>query len=103
MDSSDDDDYVKGVVTTKIPDIPVRKSLRPCCAFGADIRAEIARILDGGQATLFLVESLNRKPLSLRTKLAVQQVGFTMLVLLMGLAFWNDLARLWSRWLPPGP
>ena len=60
-------------------------------------------ILDGGQATLFLVESLNRKPLSLRTKLAVQQVGFTMLVLLMGLAFWNDLARLWSRWLPPGP
>lgn len=60
-------------------------------------------ILDGGQAVLAIVESLNRKPLSLRTKLAFQQVGFTVLVLIMGLAFWNDLTRLWSRWLPLGP
>ncbi|MEE2678334.1 MAG: RIP metalloprotease RseP [Myxococcota bacterium] len=63
-------------------------------------------VLDGGQATLFLVEALNRKPLSLRTKLAVQQVGLTVVLLLMGLAFWNDLERLWMRasdWLPPGP
>ncbi|MBW2362824.1 MAG: DUF4056 domain-containing protein, partial [Deltaproteobacteria bacterium] len=43
-DSSDDDLYIKGVVTTKIPDIPVRKSLRPCCAFGKDIRAAIAGV-----------------------------------------------------------
>ena len=54
-------------------------------------------ILDGGQAVLFLVESLKRTPLSLRAKLAFQQVGLTMLILLMGLAFWNDLSRLWSR------
>jgi regulator of sigma E protease len=63
-------------------------------------------ILDGGQATLFLVESIKRSPLSLRTKVAAQQMGLTVLVLLMGLAFWNDLSRLWSRmidWLPPGP
>jgi regulator of sigma E protease len=62
-------------------------------------------VLDGGQATLFLVEGIKRSPLSLRTKLAVQQVGITVLILLMGLAFWNDLSRLWSQvvdWLPGG-
>jgi regulator of sigma E protease len=62
-------------------------------------------VLDGGQATLFLVEGIKRSPLSLRTKLAVQQIGITVLVLLMGLAFWNDLSRLWSKvvdWLPGG-
>jgi regulator of sigma E protease len=62
-------------------------------------------ILDGGQAALFLVEGIKRSPLSLRTKLAFQQIGVTMLVVLMGLAFWNDLSRLWAKvvdWLPGG-
>jgi len=62
-------------------------------------------VLDGGQAMLFLVEGIKRSPLSLRTKLAVQQIGITMLILLMGLAFWNDLSRLWSQvidWRPGG-
>jgi regulator of sigma E protease len=62
-------------------------------------------ILDGGQALLFLVEGVKRGPLSLRTRELVQQVGLTMLVLLMGLAFWNDIARNWSRvvdWLRTG-
>ena len=62
-------------------------------------------VLDGGQAMLFLVEGIKRSPLSLRTRLAVQQLGLTMLVLLMGLAFWNDFSRLWSQvseWLPSG-
>jgi regulator of sigma E protease len=54
---------------------------------------------------LFLVEGIKRSPLSLRTRLAVQQFGLTVLVLLMGLAFWNDISRLWSQvaeWLPSG-
>ena len=54
-------------------------------------------ILDGGQAVIFALEGLMRAPLSLRTREIAQQVGFTMLVLLMGLAFWNDLTRQWSR------
>ena len=54
-------------------------------------------ILDGGQAVIFTVEAIRRAPLSLRTREIFQQVGFTMLVLLMGLAFWNDLARHWSE------
>jgi regulator of sigma E protease len=54
-------------------------------------------ILDGGQALLFAIEGLKRGPLSLRTREIVQQIGFTMLMLIMGLAFWNDLSRQWSR------
>ncbi len=62
-------------------------------------------ILDGGQALLFLVESVKRSPLSLRTRLAVQQIGLTVLALLMGMAFWNDISRHWSKvvdWLRSG-
>jgi len=36
---------------------------------------------------------VKRSPVSLRTREIVQQVGVTVLVLLMGLAFWNDLSR----------
>jgi regulator of sigma E protease len=63
-------------------------------------------ILDGGQALLFTIEALRRGPLSLRTREIVQQVGFTVLILIMGLAFWNDLSRQWLRlldWLQNGP
>jgi len=54
-------------------------------------------ILDGGQALLFAIESVRRGPLSLRTREIVQQLGFTVLILIMGLAFWNDLSRQWMR------
>jgi len=54
-------------------------------------------ILDGGQAVIFAVEGIRRAPLSLRTREIFQQIGFTVLVLLMGLAFWNDLSRHWSE------
>ncbi len=54
-------------------------------------------VLDGGQAVIFAVEGIRRAPLSLRTREIVQQVGLTVLLLLMGLAFWNDLSRQWTR------
>jgi regulator of sigma E protease len=63
-------------------------------------------ILDGGQAVIFAIEGVRRAPLSLRTREIFQQVGFTVLVLLMGLAFWNDLSRQWARlleWLNTAP
>ena len=50
-------------------------------------------VLYGGQALLFTIEGVKRSPVSLRTREIVQQVGVTVLVLLMGLAFWNDLSR----------
>lgn len=54
-------------------------------------------VLDGGQALLFTIEGIKRSPVSLRTREIVQQVGVTALVLLMGLAFWNDLSRHLTR------
>lgn len=54
-------------------------------------------VLDGGQALLFTIEGVKRSPVSLRTREIVQQLGVTVLVLLMGLAFWNDLSRHLAR------
>jgi regulator of sigma E protease len=56
-------------------------------------------VLDGGQATLFLVEGIKRGPLSLRTKELFQTVGVMALLLLMGFAFWNDISRFWGTFL----
>jgi regulator of sigma E protease len=54
-------------------------------------------ILDGGQAVIFTLEAIKRGPLSLRTREIFQQIGLTVLVLLMGLAFWNDPCRATGR------
>jgi regulator of sigma E protease len=54
-------------------------------------------LLDGGQAVVFLIEGVRRERLSLRTREFVQQAGFMMLIAIMGLAFWNDISRNWSR------
>ena len=54
-------------------------------------------VLDGGQAVIYALEGVRRAPLSLRTREIVQQLGLTVLLLLMGLAFWNDLSRQWTR------
>lgn len=54
-------------------------------------------VLDGGQALLIAIEGIKRSPLSIRTREVVQQIGVTVLVMLMGLAFWNDLSRHWTR------
>ena len=62
-------------------------------------------ILDGGQAVVFIIEGIRRAPLSLRTRGFVQQIGVTMLLMIMALAFWNDISRNWSRvvdWLTEG-
>jgi regulator of sigma E protease len=54
-------------------------------------------VLDGGQALIVIVEGVKRSPLSLRTRELVQQLGLTVIVLLIGLAFWNDIARNWTK------
>ncbi len=50
-------------------------------------------LLDGGQIMYGLVEWLKGSPLSERAQAFGQQIGLTLLVLLMGLAFYNDIAR----------
>ena len=54
-------------------------------------------VLDGGQAVIYAIEGVRRAPLSLRTREIVSQLGLTVLLLLMGLAFWNDLSRQWTK------
>lgn len=53
-------------------------------------------ILDGGHLLYFAVEAVRGKPLSEYAQAVGQQVGLLMLFLLMGLAFYNDLARLFG-------
>ena len=53
-------------------------------------------VLDGGQALIYIVEGVKRSPISLRSREMVQSFGLAMLVMLMGLALWNDIARNWS-------
>jgi len=54
-------------------------------------------ILDGGQALIFAVEGIKRSPISMRSREIVQQIGLTVIMMLMGLAFWNDLSRHWTN------
>jgi len=53
-------------------------------------------ILDGGHILFYLLELILRRPLSIRAREMAQQVGMAMLLMLMVLAFYNDIVRLWS-------
>jgi regulator of sigma E protease len=50
-------------------------------------------ILDGGQIVFQLVEWLKGSPLSDRAQALGQQVGIALLIVLMGVALYNDIAR----------
>ncbi|HEX3846627.1 MAG TPA: RIP metalloprotease RseP [Steroidobacteraceae bacterium] len=50
-------------------------------------------LLDGGQVVYQLVEAVKGSPLSERAQLFGQQVGIALLLLLMSLAFYNDISR----------
>jgi regulator of sigma E protease len=50
-------------------------------------------ILDGGQVVYQVVEWIKGSPLSERTQILGQQLGIGLLVLLMGVALFNDIAR----------
>jgi regulator of sigma E protease len=50
-------------------------------------------ILDGGQIVYQLAELVKGRPVSERAQLLGQQIGIAMLILMMSLAFYNDIAR----------
>jgi len=50
-------------------------------------------LLDGGQVVYQVVEAVKGTPLSERAQLVGQQVGIALLVVLMSLAFYNDISR----------
>ncbi len=51
-------------------------------------------VLDGGHLLYYFVELAKGSPLSDRAQAVGQQVGLTLLIALMGLAFYNDILRL---------
>lgn len=51
-------------------------------------------VLDGGHLLYYLVELVKGSPLSEKAQAVGQQIGLTLLLLLMGLAFYNDIQRL---------
>ena len=53
-------------------------------------------ILDGGHLLYYVLEIIRRKPLSDRAMEIGQQVGMALMLMLMALAFYNDLNRLIS-------
>lgn len=51
-------------------------------------------VLDGGHLFFYALEFVFRKPLSQKAREVAQQIGLSLLLLLMGLAFYNDISRL---------
>ncbi len=54
-------------------------------------------VLDGGLILLFLIEIVIRKPLSIKKREMAQKIGFFLLILLMVIVFYNDLARIITK------
>ena len=53
-------------------------------------------VLDGGQLFFLVVEGLRGRPITLRTREIASLVGMIVLVLLMMIAFKNDVERRWD-------
>ena len=53
-------------------------------------------VLDGGQLVFLVAEAVVRRPLPLKLRERLTMVGLVLIVLLMGLAFSNDLRRLFG-------
>lgn len=53
-------------------------------------------LLDGGHLFYYLIEFIKGSPLSESAQLVGQKIGIATLLLLMGLAFYNDLVRIFS-------
>ena len=77
--------------------------LDPFIAFMALISINLAvlnllpiPVLDGGQFLFLLAEALIRRPLPLKLRERLTALGMLLIVLLMGLAFSNDIRRLFG-------
>ncbi|HJV65577.1 MAG TPA: RIP metalloprotease RseP [Geomonas sp.] len=53
-------------------------------------------ILDGGHLAFFVIEMVIGRPVSKRSREIAQQIGLVLLISLMMLAFYNDIARMFA-------
>ena len=54
-------------------------------------------LLDGGQIVYQLVEAVKGSPMSARALIVGQQVGILLLLLIMSVAIYNDLSRIFAN------
>ena len=52
--------------------------------------------LDGGHIFILLIESIIRRPLTLKARIVIQQIGMTFLLILMVTVVYNDITRLFN-------
>ena len=55
-------------------------------------------VLDGGQLVFLAVEKLKGKPLSMKVRMAIQQVGVVFLLLLIVMVTYNDVMRFFTSY-----
>lgn len=53
-------------------------------------------VLDGGHILFYLIEAVRGKALSEKTQMAGFKIGVSLVLMLMAVAFYNDIMRLWS-------
>ena len=59
-------------------------------------------VLDGGQISILLIESVRRRDLSLKVKERIQQLGFYGIVMLMVVVLYFDLVKNLPEGMLPG-
>ena len=52
--------------------------------------------LDGGHIFIHLIEGVIRKPLTIKTKMVIQQIGMAFLLMLMFTVIFSDITRLFN-------
>ena len=52
--------------------------------------------LDGGHIFIILIETIIRRPLSLKSRMVIQQIGMVLLLGLMFTVVFNDIGRLFN-------
>ncbi len=52
--------------------------------------------LDGGHLMVIIIEALRRKPLKIKTRMVIQQIGMAMLLLLIATIMYNDIWKLFA-------
>ena len=55
-------------------------------------------VLDGGHVVIYLVEILTGKEINTKLKDTLFKLGFSLIIVLMVFATWNDMVRLFHRW-----
>ncbi|QQR80729.1 MAG: site-2 protease family protein [Deltaproteobacteria bacterium] len=53
-------------------------------------------VLDGGHLFFFAIETITRRPVSIKVRTWAEQAGFVMLISLMLLVTLNDIQSLWD-------